>query len=113
MLRIQNFSNLEKFKTKLLQMTIIHLKEDTQLLDVWCNLFSHTGNTCNCHVDCTTSTSERNFSSDETLMEYELEQILVLDMFDEVLQYFCTVHCSDLISHYKDNVINKTKGISL
>ena len=73
------------------QMTIIHLKEDTHLLDVWCNLFSHTGNACYCDVDGNTSKSERNLSSDETLMEYELKQILVLYMFDEVLQYFCTV----------------------
>ena len=112
LLKIQNFNNLQKFETKLMQMTIIHLKEDTELLDVWCNLFSHTANTSNCGVDGNTSTSDRNLSSDETLMEYELEKILVLDMFDKVLEYFCTVHSSDLISQYKDNVINKTKGIS-
>ena len=113
MLRLQHVTNLQLFESKLMQMTVLHLKDDTELLDVWCNLFSHVGKTCKCQADGNTSTPENNLTSDETLMEFELEQILVVDMFDEVLQYFCTVHSSDLISQYKDNVINKTKGISL
>ena len=49
----------------------------------------------------------------QELLEYELEQCLIIDMLDKVLHYFASVHMSDMLSQYKDEKLSQKKSVAL
>ena len=48
-----------------------------------------------------------------TDMEYELEMALLLQMFEQVVNYFSKVHLSDILDKYKDTVLNRKALVSM
>ena len=84
----------------------MHLQCDEDLIDLWCTLFHTTEDKCNCPDDL--DLSNQSVNDDFQLLQYELEQSLVLDMFERVLHYFCRVHLSDIVTKYKDTILSKT-----
>ena len=106
---VQTFWNLERNKYNLLHVTELHLKSDVDPLDVWCSLFHQSSEECLCESD----NLEIQVSDEDQVLQYELEQNMILQMFDKVLHYFCTVHLSDIVAKYKDIVLCKTPQVSI
>ena len=107
---VQTFQNLERNKYNLLHVTELDLKSDLDLIDVCCSLFNQTSEQCECE---TPISSECESSDEDQVLQYKLEQSMVLEMFDKVLHYFCTVHLSDIVAKYKDIVLCKTPQVSI
>ena len=108
---VQTFRNLEKNKYNLLCATEMHLQCNEDLKDLWCTLFHTSEDKCSCPDDL--DLSNQSVNNDFQLLQYELEQSLVLDMFEKVLHYFCTVHLSDIVAKYKDTILSMTTQVSI
>ena len=78
---------------------------------MWCLLFNKVED-CTCEDDSQFESMPNNQTFDEQTIDYELEQCLVLDMLDNVLHYFVSVHLSDILAKYKDIVMHKKKTVS-
>ena len=109
---VQTFKNLERNTKHLLSVTELQLKNDVQVLHLWCNLFMQSKNQCNCSTDYLEKMDEYD-NEHELNLDFEIEQCLILDMLEHVLHYFCSAHLSDIMSQYKDNVLHKEKSISI
>ena len=109
---IQTFQYLEIHHTQMLHHSVIQLQNDDKLLALWLQLFN-SPEECICEKDTESEALENNMNFNEELMEYELEQCLVMDMLDKVLQYFASVHMSDMLSKYKDENLSKKKTVAL
>ena len=108
---IQTFEFLEKHRTKMLYHTEMKLKCDEKLVDMWCLLFNKVED-CTCEDDSQFESMLNNETFDEQTIDYELEQCLVLDMLDNVVHYFVSVHLSDILAKCKDIVMHKKKTSS-
>ena len=111
MKQIQTFQYLETHRKEMLQHTEIQLKCDEKVIDLWCILFSKPDE-CTCKEDTQLEVVDNSQNLDVQMLDYELEQCLVLDMLDKVLHYFVSVHLSDTLGKYKDIVMQKKKTVS-
>ena len=94
--------------------------QDIPLVEMWCNLFSSN----NCHHGPGNNNKSNSDSEDEEdyesyqsnedeLLDFELEQCLVLHLLEKVVTYICSVHLSDLLGTYKDNKLGVKKSLSI
>ena len=101
------------------QETIIKLLQDTELVQLWCNLFSsnsceHSGSLISGSDDDSDEEGESlQISEDQELLDYEFEQCLVLQLMEKVITYMSSVHLSDLLGTYKDNKLSVKKSLSI
>ena len=114
---MQTVPNLHKYSDSILQKTTIIIRNDVILLQTWCNLFAASTKSCMCndYYDSNIEEPDDNISLDDPtkVMEYEIEQSLILHMFEEVVLYFCRVHLSDILDKYKDTVLLKHKSMGI
>ena len=96
----------------MLHHNVIKLQNDDKLLALWLQLFNSLEE-CICEKDTESEVSENNMYFNEDLLEYELEQCLVMCMLDKVLHYFASVHMSDMLCKYKDEKLSKKKTVAL
>ena len=96
----------------MLSVTELQIKSYEQI-ELWCQLFQDISGSCRCVDDTESQTVENDVNFNEQLMNYELEECLVMDMLDKVIHYFACVHLSDVLSKYKDVKISKQKSTSL
>ena len=103
--------NLKCHKIDILKVCECNLKQDETLLEMWCNLFVSKSDSCKCSQDI----EDESFAeqSEHDVIDYELEECLVLDLFDRVLHYFASVQLSDRLDNHKDTVVHKEKEVSL
>ena len=109
---VMNMKNLQAHKTDILKICEYNLKQDETLLEMWCNLFAPKYDSCKCSEDMKQSECVDD-ESEYDVIDYELEQCLVLDLFDRVVHYFASVQLSDKLDKYKDTVNHKEKEVSL
>ena len=65
------------------------------------------------HLSRIESSTFKIFSyAGSSVIDYELEQCLILDRLDKILHYFVSVHLSDTLAKYKDIVMHKKKTMS-
>ena len=85
------------------------LTTDADLLNEWFALFADdsqfTSNTCTCTED---STESYQCDSNE-LLSLELDQILILELMQKVVIYFCKVHLNEKVTQLKDFMLEKPK----
>ena len=109
----QSTKELEKHNSNLLQVCKSKLQKDENLLEMWCNLFNQIRNRCSCSADIDSTNGDQQSMFNSTLIDYELEQSLVLDLYERILHYFCTVHFSDKLDKYKDSYSQRKGNINL
>ena len=107
----KTYKELAKNPINILQSTIAILMADVSLVETWCNLFSPPSNQCvqeHCNHYPTVENDDELFQSEgEEALEFELEQILVLEIFERVIKYFTRVHLSDISSNFLDEKMAK------
>ena len=77
------------------------LEEDHELSQAFCNLFTAYKSECMCNDE------------EASVLDYELEEFLVLDMHYKVLLYMSKVHLNDLMSKILDTVLKKRENFSI
>ena len=91
------------------------LINDTELITLWLNLFANSeadAETCLC-PNTDTDIEESELSSNQHLIELELDEMLVCDLMEAVIMYFCKVHCAEKVLQLKDYVLEKPKTFQL
>ena len=107
----QTFEHIKNNPKNVLQVTVEQLEFDQQLSETFCNLFSSYKSQCECMPK---NTCEEAFESDiDTVLDYELEETLILHIFHKVVLYMSKVHLSDLASKMLDTVLQKKKTFQL
>ena len=113
---VQTYTELAKNPINILQRTIAILMADVTLVETWCNLFSPATDHCvqdHNNLYATTENYNELFESDDQeAFEFELEQMLVLDILERVIKYFVRVHLSDIRSKFLDEKMAKKKKYS-
>ena len=66
---------------------------------------------CECHAETTYHSNEE--LEIDTVLDYELEEILILHIFHKVVLYMSKVHLSDLTSKMLDMILQKEKTFQL
>ena len=86
---VQTYKEIAENLVNILQRTISILMADVSLVETWCNLFSPVSSKCvQDHSDAypTVEKDEELFASEgEQALNFELEQILVLEIFERVI----------------------------
>ena len=54
-----------------------------------------------------------NQITSEILVELEMDEVLIMDMLESVIFYFCKVHTNELVTQIKDFVMEKLKTFQL
>ena len=108
---VQTYKELAKNPVNILQRTIAILMADFTLVETWCNLFSLPSDDCVQEHNNWYPTAENDdelFQSEgQEALEFELEQILVLEILERVIKYFTRVHLSDICSKFLDEKMAK------
>ena len=122
---MQTYKELQRNPINIQQYTILKLMQDIPLVEIWCNLFSSNSSqhgsptqeseeTISQSSDSEDEESEYSYECEEDeLLDYELEQSLILQLLEKVITYICSVHLSDLLGTYKDNKLEVKKGLSI
>ena len=83
------------------------------LLETWCNLFSSPTSECieeHFQHHTTQENDDDSYESKgEEVLDFELEQIIVMQIFERVIKYFARVHLSDISSKFLDEQMGKKK----
>ena len=85
----------------MLHHSVIKLQNDEKVVGLWLQLFNSPKERI-CEKDTESEVLENNMNFNEELLEYELEQCLIIDMLDKVLHHCASVNMSDILSKYKD-----------
>ena len=106
---VQNFDQIERNPANILQDTVMHVEQNPMIVNTFCELFTTFSNTCSClreesNLECTDM---------DTILEYELEEALVLHILHKVIVYMAKVHLNDIISKYLDTVVKKKKTLQI
>ena len=109
---IQTFQYLEIHCTQMLHHSVIKLQNDEKLLALWLQLFN-SPEECICEQDIENEVLENDMNFNDKLLQYELEQCLVMDMLDKVIHYFASVPLSDMLSKYKVEKVSRKKTVTL
>ena len=96
----------------MLHHSVIKLQNDEKVVGLWLQLFN-SPEECICEKDTESEVLENNMNFNEELLEYELEQCLIIDMLDKVPHYFASVHMSDMLSKYQDEKLSQRKSVAL
>ena len=121
---LQTYKSLKRNPVNVRQHTILKLMQDIKLVEIWCNLFA--SNSCQ-QCKSNESAESDNVDSDEEdeddfhcyqseseeILDYEMEQSLVMQLLEKVIIYITSVHLSDLIGTYKDKKLDVKKSLSI
>ena len=111
--KVQTYEYLQSHRKNMLSVTELQIKSNEQIIELWCQLFQDTSASCRCEDDTESETVENDVNFNEQLLDFELEECLVMDMLDKVIHYFASVHISDVLCKYKSVKISKQKSTSL
>ena len=89
----------------MLHHSVVKLQNDEKVVGLWVQLFN-SPKECICEKDTESEVLGNNMNFNEELLEYELEQCLIIDMLDKVLHCFASVHMSDMLFKYKDEKLS-------
>ena len=108
-----NFQHIKQNPKNIRQATVEKLEFDQELSEAFCNVFSSCKSQCECE-----SVAEAISDSDvaletDTVLDYELEETLILHIFHKVVLYMSKVHLSDLTSKMLNTVLQKEKTFQL
>ena len=110
---VQTYKELAKNPINILHRTIAMLMADVTLVETWCNLFSPPNDDCvqehNNRYPTAENDDELFQSEGQEALEFELEQILVLEILERVIKYLTRVHLSDICSKFLDEKMAKRK----
>ena len=111
--KMQNILSVQWNKENSFIMTMSTLTSDLKIVETWVNLFrtSEEPSTCSC-IDSETSESKKELSA-VCLLDFELDEVLILDILESVVHYFCKVHFSETVFKLKDFVLEKPKTFQL
>ena len=101
----QTFQHIKQNPKNVLQATVEKLEFDQELSEAFCNLFLSYKSQCECVAE-TTSQSDVELEID-TVLDYELEETLILHIFHRVVLYMSKVHLNDLTSKMLDTILQK------
>lgn len=111
---LQNVQSIVSDPKNANSAAIQSLLENSELLQDWMSLFADQSSPCDC-IDESASEDESEMSNEmmvDEVLQFEVEQLLVTDMYEMAVQYFCRAHMSDVVSQYKFK-IGKKKESSL
>ena len=118
LVKIRKFQNLMQVQMEPNTAFINAMKAisvDSELADMWFNLFSETHfevDTCTCDSE-REHTEEDDVVSNNKLIDMELDQLLILDLYEQVTFYFCKVHFREKVEQLRDYVFQKQKTFQL
>ena len=99
---MQNILSVQWNKDNSFIMTMCTLARDLKIVESWINLFqtSEEASQCSCS-EFDTSESEKQMST-ENLLQFEFDEVLILDILESVIHYFCKVHFTETVFKVKD-----------
>ena len=110
--KLQNIASIQIDPQSVFSRTFHTLIQDVELIAAWFKLFATSENfTESC--ECEENTGESIQLSCSELVELELDQTLILDLFKGIVHYFCKVHCAEKVDQLKDYVLEKPKTFQL
>ena len=108
---LQNLKSLQIDPQSVFIHTVSTLNQDADLISAWFDLFSPPQNLKeNCECDEFSDASE---ISTKELIELELDETLIMDLYEGVVHYFSKVHCAEKVNQLKDFVLQKPKTFQL
>ena len=119
----QNLLSLQYESDTVFTRTFNNLITDIDLLECWFNLFSTSEKESN-ECKCTNSENSDDTDHEECEQEIvpmttsdlvllELQEILISDLMEAVIYYFCKVHFAEKVAQLKDFVLEKPKTFQL
>ena len=109
--KLQNIRSLQLDPHSIFTITVNKLNQDVDLIACWFQLFSTPENLIN---DCECSDMEETVQlSSQDLLQLEMDETLIFDLFECVILYFCKVHCAEKVTQLKDYVLEKPKTFQL
>ena len=94
--------------------TNLTLCSDIEILESWINLFKTSEDPSNC--DCKLNEFQEEESdelSHSSLVEMQMDEVLILDIMEDVIFYFSKVHFAETVFKLKDFILEKPKTFQL
>ena len=94
---------------------IQNIMVDVDIVNCWLQLFQSqpSQDSCECVQEEEEEDSEFFEPEKESMADLELEEVLVLDILQKVVIYFCRVHLNEQVDQLKDFVLEKPKTFQL
>ena len=110
----QNLMSLQMDPQNVFLKSMNALTTDVELVETWTNLFITDSdlNDCTC-TEVEMEMDEELTGMNDSVSNLEMEQLLLLDLFDQVVHYFCKVHFVEISYQLKDSVLEKPKTFQL
>ena len=108
---LQNLKSIQIDPQSVFMHTVNSLNQDVELMSAWFNLFAPAEN-LNEQCECIDPAESEEISGKE-LIFLEMEQTLIMDLYEGVVRYFCKVHCAEKVAQLKDYVLQKPKTFQL
>ena len=105
----QNFISLQFDPTTTYIDAVRNLSNDYALIEMWSSLY-HSESPDD---KCMCPELESDISTLDMMMDYELDQVLLMDILERVIIYFCRVHLNEQVDQLKDYVLEKPKTFQL
>ena len=112
--KYQNLLNVQLEPAAAFLQAMKAVGDDTDLIDMWFNLFAESDTqqpSCECTEE-TTQDNELEFNN-RKLIDLEMDQVLILDLYEQVTFYFCKVHFREKVEQIRDHVFQKHKTFQL
>ena len=117
-IQYQNMQMMRISPQQSLDLSISHLQNDVDCLQQWLDQFNSLGEECNCTqiMDNEPECEEEELPHDHfswRTHEFlaELVQCMLVDMYDQLVTYFCRVHFSDILGQFRDE--HRVKSLPL
>ena len=111
MLRLRKLQNLVTLQTNpenVFANTVKALQTDDEVLDAFMSIFTQDNSNCECHVADAPSDDAM-----QCIVDAELDESLILDLYDNIVQYVCKVHFAEQMFRLKDHTCQKKKTFRL
>ena len=106
---VQNFDQIERNPGNILQDTVLFVEQNQMVVSSFCELFTTFSNTCSCSME----ESNLEYKDMKNILQYKLDEALVLHIQYKVVLYMPKVHLNDITLKYLDTVVHKKKLFKL
>ena len=111
--KLQNMMTLQTDPDQVFSSTLNALCLDEELLNMFFSLFAKEeedidSSTCSC-----TENPENDSNVVKELIDVELQQSLIMDLFEKIVHYVCRVHLAEQMFKLKDHTCQKRKTFRL
>ena len=111
MLRLRKYQNLVTLQTHpdtVFANTKKALQSDDEVLDAFMSIFCEDPGKCECSVP-----SRQHEDAIKNIVDAELDETLIMDLYDNIVEYVCKVHFAEQMFRLKDHTCKKKKTFRL